>query len=93
MPERAHTHVHTQTLPFPLIRTDGTLDNQGKTPLHHFIVEWSEDRFARILDTLLDLQPSSCESNDTGSDSSTNVVDVLPTLADCDGRTILDYAC
>ena len=70
-----------------------TLDNQGKTPLHHFIVEWSEDRFARILDTLLDLQPSSCESNDTGSDSSTNVVDVLPTLADCDGRTILDYAC
>ncbi|KAF2972156.1 hypothetical protein GQX73_g1393 [Xylaria multiplex] len=69
------------------------LDNQGKTPLHHFIVEWSEDRFRYMLNTLFDLQHPSDEGNDIGSESSANEVELLPTLADHNGRTILDYAC
>lgn len=70
-----------------------TPDNQGKTPLHHFINEWSEDRFGYILNTLYEQQHPSDDGNDVGSDSNTDEVDLLPTLADHDGHTILDYAC
>ncbi|GAP83722.2 hypothetical protein SAMD00023353_0501150 [Rosellinia necatrix] len=80
----------------PFNREDMTaLDNQGKTPLHHFIVEWSEDRFLYILSTIFDLhlQHLSDQGNNTGSDPAVNEVELLSTLADCGGRTILDYAC
>ncbi|TGJ82709.1 hypothetical protein E0Z10_g6062 [Xylaria hypoxylon] len=82
------------TMRLPFTREEmTTLDNQGKTPLHHFIVEWSEDRFHVMLNTLFELQYPSDEGNDIGSDSSANEVELLPTLADCHGRTLLDYAC
>ncbi|KAI2621638.1 hypothetical protein GGR54DRAFT_73026 [Hypoxylon sp. NC1633] len=100
----------------PFIREEmNILDNRGKTPLHHFIVEWSEDRFDHILDTVFDLQRTLDEDSDVGSDSdaknvescpgtgsgtddagpdaNSNEVDLLPSVADQDGRTILDYAC
>ncbi|KAI0107516.1 hypothetical protein GGR51DRAFT_150541 [Nemania sp. FL0031] len=75
-----NTHV-------PFVLEDITaLDNQGKTPLHHFIVEWSESRFNHMLGQLSNLQ----QPSDKGADK---MEELLPTLADCNGRTLLDYAC
>ncbi|XXG94101.1 hypothetical protein Hte_000353 [Hypoxylon texense] len=96
----------------PFVREEmSVLDNRGKTPLHHFIVEWSEDRFSYMLNTIFDLQhphdegsdadsgsnannvESGSGTNDAGPDANFNEVDLLPSVADQDGRTILDYAC
>lgn len=75
----------------PFLREEmSILDNRGKTPLHHFIVEWSENRFRHIRNTITDLHLAD-EGSDAGSDS--DKVDLLPTIVDKDGRTILDYAC
>ncbi|KAI1121892.1 hypothetical protein F5Y10DRAFT_287945 [Nemania abortiva] len=70
-----------------------TPDKQGKTPLHHFIVEWSEDQLSHLLNTLFDLQEPSNKGNAIRPNTGADEVELLPALADCDGRTILDYAC
>ncbi|KAI0180919.1 hypothetical protein GGR52DRAFT_10812 [Hypoxylon sp. FL1284] len=85
-----------QVLQAPFTREETTaLDNQQKTPFHHFIVTWAEARLAHVIRALSELEPPG-KSNDVevGPDvDDTDEVDILPVVADGDGRTILEYAC
>ena len=81
------------------------VDKDGKTPLHHFIADWSEDAFLDLIQIILhsddapdhrgDDASESDNDSDASSDSKTSLGrwNILPLEADNSGRTALDYAC
>lgn len=80
-------------------------DKDGKTPLHHFLVDWSEDTLIGLIQMTFDRdgprehrEDDSGESNDDSDDSSNlkkgqGEWKYPPLAADNSGRTTLDYAC
>ncbi|KAH6987331.1 hypothetical protein BKA56DRAFT_669000 [Ilyonectria sp. MPI-CAGE-AT-0026] len=61
-------------------------DKDGKTPLHHFLVDWSEDTLIGLIQMTFDRDGPSEHREDDGGESNDDI-------ADNSGRTTLDYAC
>ncbi|KFA46530.1 hypothetical protein S40293_09876 [Stachybotrys chartarum IBT 40293] len=75
-------------------------DKDGKTPLHYFIAEWSDDIMLGFLqmmdgDTVLGSGADDGKESDNGSDSTPDSwqAKFFPLASDNRDRTMLDYAC
>ncbi|XDG09916.1 hypothetical protein ABKA04_009531 [Annulohypoxylon sp. FPYF3050] len=79
-------------------------DKDGKTPLHHFFIEWPEDTLYALMDILFDrrnkmnnIADDTRKAHDNETISNATTISHKKTLLslenDYSGRTILDYAC